>query len=186
MKRFFWQKFFEPWQDRRKSAGFTLIELLLYIAVSSIILTAVSGLFVLVLQYRIKNQTVAEVEQQGIQVLQIMTQIVRNAGSIPAPTPGNAQASLTVDVVSAALDPTVFDISGGVIRITEDSDGTPVTTALTSSRLIASDLSFENLAAVGEPDSLRIRFTLTHVNNTDRNEYTYTKTFETTANIKDN
>ena len=60
-------------------SGFTLVELLLYVGISSAILLASSLFLATLLESRIKNQTIAEVEQQGLAVMQIITQDIRNA-----------------------------------------------------------------------------------------------------------
>ena len=65
--------------------GFTLIELLLYIAIASIIVFTTASLLRFTLESRVKNQTIAEVEQEGIQVMQLITQTIRNATAISSP-----------------------------------------------------------------------------------------------------
>lgn len=71
------------------------------------------------LESRIKNQTIAEVEQQGIQVMQIMSQTIRNSNSVTLPTIGTNGSSLTLTVPVGSKNPTVFDLASGVIRIQE-------------------------------------------------------------------
>src|SRR3989338_6871109 len=71
-----------------KSNGFTLIELLLYVGIASIILLVTSLFLSTLLQSRIKNQTIAEVEQQGLAVMQLITQTARNADSVNSPDTG--------------------------------------------------------------------------------------------------
>jgi Tfp pilus assembly protein PilW len=161
--------------------GFTLIELLLYVGISSIILLITSLFLFTLLQSRIKNQTIAEVEQQGLQVLQIITQTARNAEAITSPLPGVSAASLTLDVITAASDPTIFDLSSGAIRIQE---GAGAAVPLTNSRVTASALNFQNLSRASTPGTIRISFTLTHVNPEGRNEYSFTKTFYASASLR--
>ncbi len=161
--------------------GFTLIELLLYVGIASSILL-VSTLFLqTLLESRVKNQTIAEVEQQGLQVTQVITQTVRNSESITTPTVGDSEPSLTLDVVNAGDDPTVFNVSGGSIQITEGS-GSPI--ALTNSRVTASSLTFENLSRTDTPGIIRISFVLTHSNSSGRQEYDFTKTFYASASLR--
>lgn len=136
--------------------GFTLIELLLYVSIIGAIIFSVAGFLSLLMQSRVKNQTIAEVEQQGVQVMQIITQTGRNATDINFPS--------------------AFDLSGGVIHEN--------TIALTNSRVDASALTFQNLSRAGTPGTIRIQFTLTHVNSSGRNEYDYTKTFYGTASLR--
>ncbi len=150
-------------KNQKKSVvqrGFTLVELLLYVSIIGAIVLSVAGFLSLLMQSRVKNQTISEVEQQGIQVMQIITQTGRNAGSINFTT--------------------AFDLSGGVIRINDGSG--PV--ALTNSRVTASGLTFQNLSRAGTPGTIRIQFTLTHINPSGRNEYDYNKTFYGTATLR--
>ncbi|MDP3973695.1 MAG: hypothetical protein Q8P92_02570 [Candidatus Daviesbacteria bacterium] len=136
--------------------GFTLIELLLYVSLVGAMILTVSALLSLLMQSRVKNQTISEVEQQGVQVMQRITQTGRNATD--------------VNFTSA------FDLSGGAIR--ENS------IALTNTRIVASALTFTNLSRAGTPGTIRIQFTLTHVNPEGRQEYNFSKTFYETATIR--
>lgn len=155
-------------------SGFTLIELLLYVGIASSILL-ISTLFLqTLLESRVKNQTIAEVEQQGLQVMQIITQTIRNAENITSPAIGASAASLVLDVAPAGDDPTVFDVSAGTIRITEGV-GLPI--SLTNSRVMVSSLVFQNLSRANTPGVLRVSFTLNHVNLGGRREYEFSKTF---------
>ena len=161
--------------------GFTLIELLLYIAISSVILLVISVFLSVLLGSRVKNQTIAEVEQQGAQVMQIIAQTVRNAEAITLPIITTNSSSLTLDVITVANDPTVFDLSGGVIRIKE---GAGAVVSLTNARVAASALTFQNLSRASTPGTVRILFTLTSVNSSGRNEYNFTKTFTGSATLR--
>src|SRR3990167_1911975 len=93
-----------------KPRGFTLIELLLYTSLLGIIVLLASIATATLLEARVKNQTIAEVEQQGLQVAQFIGQIARNAEAITSPGVGASAAALTLDVVTPAKDPTVFDL----------------------------------------------------------------------------
>lgn len=166
---------------QKKSSGFTLIELLLYVSIIGAAVLSIAGFLSLLMQSRVKNQTISEVEQQGIQVMQIITQTGRNAEAINSPSQGASASSLSLDVVTVANDPTVFDLSSGAIRIKE---GVSSAVPLTNSRVTASDLTFQNLSRTGTPGTIRIQFTLTHVNPSVRNEYDFSKTFYETATLR--
>lgn len=161
--------------------GFTLVELMLYVAISASLLLAISLYVTFVLQSRIKNQTVAEVEQQGIHVMDMMTQAVRNGESITAPAQGNSGGSLVMDVISSSNDPTVFDVSSGVLQIKE---GISSTIPLTNSRVSVSGLSVYNISHPSTPGAVRIQFTVSHINPSGRPEYDYAKTFYATAALR--
>ena len=164
-----------------KQKGFTLIELLLYVGISSVMLLAISVFLSTLLQSRIKNQTIAEVGQQGLQVMQLITQTVRNADVLNSPLQGASASSLSLNTYTAGNNPTVFDLSGGAIRITE---GATAAVILSNTRVTASALTFQNLSRANTPGTIRIQFTITHVNTEGRNEYQYTKTFVGSATLR--
>ena len=161
--------------------GFTLIELLLYVAISSIILLAISAFLSTLLESRVKNQTIAEVEQQGAQVMQTVTQAVRNADLINSPAAGASAATLSINTYVGGNNPTLVDLSSGVIRMTEGV-GSPV--ALTNSRITASALTFQNLSRASTPGIIRVSFILTQINSSGRNEYNFSKTFNASASLR--
>lgn len=140
----------------KKQFGFTLIELLLYVSIVGIMILSVSAILPIFLQSRVKNQTISEVEQQGNQVMQRITQAGRNATNI--------------NFTSA------FDLSAGTIREN--------TIALTNSRVVASNLTFQNLSRAGTPGTIRIQFTITHVNPQGQIEYDFSKTFYGSASLR--
>lgn len=158
-----------------------MIELLLYLTIAGVILLVVSVFSFTLIQSRIKNQTIAEVEQQGLQVMQHITQSIRNAEGINSPTPGTNGNSLSLDVVDPGDDPTIYNLSSGVIQISEGGGGA---LDLTSSRVVVSDLLFENLSRIGTPGSVRISYIITHINPGGRNEYDYAETFTGTASLR--
>lgn len=161
--------------------AFTLIEMILYVSLVSTMLFVIVSFLSLILQSRIKNQSIAEVDQQGIQVMQIVTQTIRNAIQINSPSLGASGSSLSINVVSAPNNPTIFDLSSGTIRITEGASS-PV--SLTSNRITASNLTFQNLSPNSTGGSIRITFTLSQKNPGSKNEYDFTKTFYDTATLR--
>ncbi|MFZ2192692.1 MAG: prepilin-type N-terminal cleavage/methylation domain-containing protein [Candidatus Moraniibacteriota bacterium] len=160
--------------------GFTLIEVLLYITIAGTILSVFSFFLYIMLSMQVKSQVISEVEQQGIQVMQEITQATKDAQGINSPTDGTA-SSLSLDVISSVKDPTIFSLSSGVIRI---SEGGGIEINLTSGRIVASDFIVNNLSKAGTPGTIRIEFTLTHVNPEGRNEYNYSKKFYGSASIR--
>ena len=158
--------------------GFTLIELLLYVSISAILLLALSLFLSTLLDARLKNQTIAEVEQQGIQVMQTITQTARIAAYISSPATSTSATTLSIATSSVTL--MTFDLSDGAVRSTEGS-AAPIT--LTNTRVTASGLLFSNLSRPNTPGVVRVQFTLTSVNNTGRGEFDYAKTFYGSASL---
>jgi len=105
--------------DPQSERGFTLVEVLLYLAISSIILGIISFFVFMMLETRVKNQTILEVEQQGLFVMQTISRTIRNAESINSPSVGASADSLSLSVFDALDNPTIFDVAGGSIRVKE-------------------------------------------------------------------
>ncbi|MDP3724310.1 MAG: type II secretion system protein [bacterium] len=162
--------------------GFTLIELLLASSVIGAMLFVVSGFLVLILQSRAKHEAMIEVESQGMQAVYAITQSIRNADAIINPALASNSTSLSLDMESLNVDPTVFSVSANTLRITEGS-GSPV--ALTNSRVVASGLQFDNLSKNGTPGTIRVQLTLSKVLDPEgRQENAFTKTFFGSATIR--
>jgi Tfp pilus assembly protein PilW len=172
---------YSPCVNRIRNRGFTLVEFLLYLAISSSVLLLAATFLGATLEAGVKNQTIAEVEQQGLLAMETMTRTIRNASSITAPTPGTSGATLTLVVPAVGDSPTVFTSSGDALFM-EKGAAPPV--ALTNSYVVASALVFENLSSVGSPGSIRVSFTLTRTNVSGRFEYVYSKTFIGTASLR--
>lgn len=165
----------------KKDTGFTLIELLLYISMASIIVFTTASLLRFTLESRVKNQTIATVEQEGVEVLQLISQTIRNGTAINSPTIGTSGTSLSVNVLTGASSPTVFDLSSGAIRIKE---GAGVAVNLTSSKVTVSGLNFQNLSGTGTPNTIRVSFTVTYINTSARDEYSATQNFYGSADLR--
>ncbi len=165
----------------KAQSGFTLLESMLYIAIAAVVVMGSTFFYQILLESRIKNQTIAEVEQQGAKVMRLMTETVRNASAINQPPEGEKDSTLSLATYSGVTDPTIFAVSDGVIGIQEGS-GKPV--SLTNSRISVSDLMFHNVSRSGTPGIVRLEFTLTYVNASGRNEYAYSKTFSSSAALR--
>lgn len=160
--------------------GFSLLELILYIAISGVILSISSSLFITLIEARQKHQAVTEVEAVGQQIVQLMTQTIRNAEAITGPTVGAIGPNLTLDVSAVSSDPTIFDVASNQLRITEGATAVPIS----STRVTVSGFSVTNLSRANTPGVVRFQFTLTHVNPAARQTYNVTRTFYATASLR--
>jgi type II secretory pathway pseudopilin PulG len=168
-------------QKIQRASGFTLIELLLYVGVVATLLLGVTMFLFMMLSARIKNQTLAEVHQQGAALMRIMTQSVRSAASVTTPGTGATTSTLSLVTYSAPQNPTVFDVQSGVARIKE---GSALPIALTNGRVSVSGFSVQNVARTGTPGSVRIQFTITAVNPSGRSEYAFQAQFVGSASLR--
>ena len=165
---------------RTEHAGYTLIELLLYVVIISTLLTTVTFFFGMTIEARVKNQTIAEVNDQGVATMDYITQTIRNASSITTPATGGSGNSLTLVVPTGSLSPTIFNLNGTTLQVKE---GTAAAIPLTNNDVQVTGLTFKNLTRSGTPGNVQVSFTLSHVNPSGRNEYDYQKTFTSSAEV---
>lgn len=165
----------------RLQSGYTLIELLLYVSIVGSLLIALSMFFATAADARVKGQTISEVNQQGMAAMEYITETIRNADSITAPAAAGTAASLTLAVPTAALSPTIFDLSGTVLEVKE---GTAAYVPLTTSDLQVTSLTFKNLTRSGTAGVVQVSFTVNRTNPSNKNEYDYQKTFVTSAALR--
>ncbi len=166
--------------QKQEERGFTLVELLLYVGISSIILLVISLFIGMLLQSRIKNNVIAEVEQQGTQALSTILRTIRNADSITSPTSGTTANSLTLTIPSLALSPSVISLANNALFITE---GLNQSEFLINDSVTVSNLLFENISRAGTSGIIRVSFVVTYKNPSGRNEYSFEKTFYGSATL---
>ena len=168
-------------RNMKKQNGFTLVEFLIYITVASILVSLVMLFLNTLVTSRVKNETVNEVEQQGLQVMHLMSQVIRNGEAINAPLPAVIASSVSIDVVEASEDPTVFDELAGILRVTRGADSA---IDLTNDYVTVTGLTFENVIQGNDDGAVRLEFTLSRNNPTGRNEYEYSRTFYSTVSLR--
>lgn len=164
----------------KNKKGFTLIELLLYVGVSAFILTAVVLFTSTLLQIQAKNQTISEVDLQGAEVVQAISQAIRNSNGINSPSAGSSATSLSLGMSEGIKDPTIFRVEDGVFQVSEGAS----TYSLINSKVTVVNPNFTNLSRADTPGVIKFEFTLSYVNPENRNEFSYDKTFEATASLR--
>ena len=171
-------------KKRQSQKGFTLVELVLYVSICSILLLTLSTFLTFLLGARIRSQAITEVNQQGFQVMNLITQTIRNGRSIQVPTNGVSSSTVSITTGNALLNPTVFSISSTTLLIKE---GPAASIPLTNSRVRASSLVFSNVSSGSTTEKIiRISFSLDYVNLGGRGEYSFTRTFNGSATLRKN
>lgn len=155
-------------------SGFNLIETTIYVAVFSVVIVGITSFMLLSIQSRVKNQVVNEVEQQGAQAMQRITQSIRNSEGVNTPTIGTSDDSISINTTDPGIDPTVIDYSGGTLQITEGASGT---IDLTSDKINVIYLNFDNNTITGTNDTIKIEMTLEYENPDSDLRFNYSKTF---------
>lgn len=159
-----------------KQKGFTLIELILYIAIMGIVILAASGLYSLIVTSQIKNEAMSEVDGQGAQIMQIITQDIRNAAQVSIPSsPGSSGTTLTLTYPDSTT--TTFALQGTTLL----QNGT---LSLNSSQIGVSSILFSNTSPnTTVAQSIRVQFTL--VNTHGKELFTYSKQFIDSADVQE-
>lgn len=164
----------------KKVSAFTLIEAILYLALVVIVISATSALFGMIVQARTRNRTVSEVEQQGRQIIDTITQAIRNADDVADPLPGGAQSTLELVMYDIADDPTIFDLDNGIVRISE-AGGAQI--PLNSPQVTVTNLLFENDSRSSTPGLIRVEFTIEYSGDGSA-DVTYSQIFTSSASLR--
>lgn len=161
--------------------AFTLVELILYVSLSSVVLLGFTLLVPYILETRLKNQVILEVEEQARFVSSFIGREIRNADAVNSPLPGISSTSLSLDVLNASDDPMVFGLTGGVLEVTK---GANPAIELTNDKVTVSSLNFTNLTRPDTAGAVRVEFTLEYVNVSGRDNFDYSRDFYLTGVIK--
>ena len=157
------------------------MELLLYVGIASIILLISSFFLSTLMRSGIKDQTISEVDQQGLIALNMVTQSIRNAESLITPTQGQTSATLSLTTDEPGMNPTQVYLSDGALVMKEgQGDALP----LTNQRVRVSDLTFSNLGNEGTPGAVHVSYVLTAANPGGSEEYSFTRTFYASASLR--
>lgn len=161
-------------------SGFSLIELLLYLSLAGLLFFTLFSFLLIAFTGRIKSQAISEVEQQGSQIAQRITQAIRNADSVNYPAPGASSSTLSLAFADAAKNPTIFDLSNNAIGIRY---GTSSRIVLNGSRALLSNLLFANLSRPATPGIIRTTFTI-NTSTSTKQEFNYVKNFSASASLR--
>jgi type II secretory pathway component PulJ len=157
--------------------GFTLVELLLYVFVASGILLSIVALVALLIQSRVKNQTISLVEQQGAQIALLISQEINNAKIITAPAVGNSGEALQFQDINNQTEQ--LSLVSSTLFLNKNNQNF----ALNPATILISNWQVKNLG-VALHDSIKIKFDLNYNNLSGLNQYNYSQTFYVTANIR--
>ncbi len=158
---------------KQKNRGFTLTETVIYVAIFSIFVLGIASFSSNMTKARLSSQIILEVNNQGNQIINLITQTIRNSTEVTSPALGMTGSSLSVNSVT-------FSETGGVLFITEGSED-PL--ALTNNKVIISNLIFSNLSQPSSPETVQIRFTLGNVDSV-RQEDIYSSNFYGSASLR--
>jgi len=146
-----------------KSQGFSLLEILIYVTFVSVIAFVFVTFSLDVLGTAQKARVRQEVQDNLRFSMQRITQEIREANglNVGGSAFGSHPGLLSLSMDSGAENPTVFDVSGGVLRITQ---GAGAAQPLTDPNLTVSNLVFTNLSVTDRTTNIGINLTIEHPN----------------------
>lgn len=148
--------------------GFTLIELIIYIAILATILVVITGFLWLIVLDNIKGISYQEVQQNGRFALDKINREIKKATGINNPPSGNSDVSLDLAMADPDLDPTIFEVESGKLKITQ---GNNQSYYLTTDQTTITNLQFTNLSYNNTPGIVKVEMEINHVNPGSRIEY---------------
>ena len=122
-----------------KQKSFTLIELLVGVSIFVIVMVVGLAVVVTLTRNRSKNETLSNVQQSGNLAMEMITEAVEKASSIPT-TPNGSQLTIGTKTFSLSNDAIWLTISG-----------------LAQQRLTSPDVKVTNLSFSGAADSATIK-----------------------------
>lgn len=177
-------------QKKKNTKAFTLIETLLYIGIVGIVLTSLILFGWNMMGIGAKIGTHHDAVSNGRLSGEKLSFFIREATDIDAAnsnfgvnlaaTPGS---KVTLHA-AAPNDPVVFDVSGGVLRVTL---GASAPVALTSSNIALTSLVFTNASSVdGKTKNIGFEIRLGTMSSSNRFEYTSSATLRSSAEMRSN
>ena len=133
--------------------GFTLIEVLIYITVSASMLMVVVGFVGWIMRVRNKVTIESKVEQNARYVMARMVNEIRHADDLTVVD----QNTLSLQVSDPEKNPTVFDLSDGVLYM---SQGTGDLISITGNDVKVGEVLFEDRTTPNSADIVKITLTV--------------------------
>jgi len=169
---------------RNYPKGITLPEILIYIAVLSIIVVVILSFIIWVVNSNNKTKAMRTVLDQAARAMDVMTQEVRGAKSVYAPTSTSGQLSLeTTKYLPQGENASYVDffLCGKRLCMKKETDAIPV--ALTADNVEVNNLNFTRIVSGGKP-SVKIELTVDFLNTANRPEYQATINLTSSVSLR--
>lgn len=95
----------------------TLVELIIFLAIFALSSGVLLAFFFSTSEQRLRQQTIATVEQSGLQVMQTIGMQIRASERILSPDPGSTGSILALQTDDPDLNPTVIGIASGAVVV---------------------------------------------------------------------
>jgi len=143
--------------ERRKSdAGFTLLETVIYIALLSIIISAVLGSVYQIIEGSDKINSKINTEAEAHFLLRKIEWALTGISAVNLPVLASTGTTLSVNKVDFSGNPLIFDFNSGNVRL---SRGGAAPIILNSGNVTIGDVQFHHVASSGfSPEAVGVSF----------------------------
>lgn len=173
-------------REVKNGAGFTFIEAILYVAIVSIMLTALIPFVWNIVEGGSKSAVQQEVSSNGRFISERIKYEIRNSLGVTSPAAqGGSGTSLTLcEVAGCASNSTIIAISGTNITINDKGTG-PV--QLNSNDVKITGLLFtNNTSADNKTKNVSFSFTISQANTSSRQDFKSSMTVQSSAEVRTN
>lgn len=164
--------------------GFTLVEVTVYVAIVAGIMTTLVLFSLNLIQVRAKQRVIHNVEANAARIFERLADAARHAEGINtgASTFGADPGTLSVNMVTVGVDPTIFTLTAndGVFQANEGGAGN---VAITTDDVSITNLTFTNLTSADDVGIIKVDFTVAAVNSSGNPLYSYDESFQTAIRI---
>lgn len=156
--------------------GFTIVELLVYLGIFAILITAMTQIFVSIIDTQLESEANSSVAQEGQFLYSRLIYDIHNASAIVAPaTLGQSGSTLTLTLGGTNY---TYNLNGTTLEVTNGLQ----TYALSGYDTNISNVQFHRLGNVGGKHTVRITFTVGSKTVTKGSQEI--RSFQTTAGLR--
>lgn len=139
--------------NRKSALGFTIVELLIYMALMSVFLVILMGIFTAALNTKLASESTSAISQDSRYILSKLSYDVNNADSLTSPAPGEVTASL--QIITSGSTSTYAVNGGNLVKTTGgiSMDLNGVDTQIDS-------ISFKNIGNPGGKPTIQLVYTV--------------------------
>lgn len=137
-------------------SGTTMMELVIFLAIFAMAAGVVSGVLISTSENRLRQQTVSAVDQNGTQLLQATTRLIRRGERILYPARGESGSTLIMQMGSDTENPTLLTVSTGALMLYKVESGS----VLSPDTVVVENFTVRNTSASQDHGSVYISFTI--------------------------
>jgi type II secretory pathway pseudopilin PulG len=163
---------------RTQRPGTSLVELLMFLGFFAICASVVVSFLAFSSEQRVRQRAVLDTEQEGAQLLQMLTRRIRSAEAILYPPQSSTGSALVLQLSDETMNPTVMATESGALKVAEHNS----VRTLSTQKLAISHMEFYNTSSSARRQSVTITFDAEYALPLPTQQ-TYKRTFQTLVTL---